>query len=61
MDSPIVAEDYSQWVLQETLKTDMPDLAKAGVTVKPDVGPYEETKIRVSNGGQIGMILESGD
>lgn len=49
--SPIVAEDFLQWVLQKTSKTEMPDLAQVGVTVTPDVDPYEETKIRVLNGG----------
>jgi D-arabinitol 4-dehydrogenase len=46
-----MAEDFIQWVLQETSKTEMPDLAMAGVTVTGDVDPYEETKIRVLNGG----------
>jgi mannitol-1-phosphate/altronate dehydrogenase len=51
VSSPIMAEDFIQWVLQETSKAEMPDLGKAGVTVTPDVDPYEETKIRVLNGG----------
>ena len=49
--SPIMAEDFIQWVLQDKAAADMPDLAKADVTVTPDVDPYEETKIRVLNGG----------
>ena len=49
--SPIMAEDFSQWVLQDSAKAAMPDLAQAGVTVTDDVDPYEETKIRVLNGG----------
>jgi mannitol-1-phosphate/altronate dehydrogenase len=49
--SPIVAEDFIQWVLQDSAKAEMPDLARAGVTVTSDVDPYEETKIRVLNGG----------
>ena len=49
--SPIMAEDFTQWVLQSKASADMPDLAKAGVTVTRDVDPYEETKIRVLNGG----------
>jgi mannitol-1-phosphate/altronate dehydrogenase len=49
--SPIMAEDFTQWVLQDKAAADMPDLAKADVTVTPDVDPYEETKIRVLNGG----------
>ena len=53
--SPILAEDFIQWVLQDSAKADMPDLAKAGVTVTPDVDPYEETKIRVLNGGHTAL------
>jgi D-arabinitol 4-dehydrogenase len=54
--SPILAEDFIQWVLQDKAAGPMPDLAKAGVTVTPDVDPYEETKIRVLNGGHTGLI-----
>lgn len=53
--SPVMAEDFAQWVLQSQSAADMPDLAKAGVTVTPDVDPYEETKIRVLNGGHTAL------
>ena len=53
--SPIMAEDFSQWVLQSLAAADMPELAKAGVTVTPDVDVYEETKIRVLNGGHTAL------
>ncbi len=53
--SPIMAEDFIQWVLQSNAAADMPDLAKAGVTVTNDVDPYEETKIRVLNGGHTAL------
>ncbi len=53
--SPIMAEDFIQWVLQDSSAAPMPDLAKAGVTVTPDVDPYEETKIRVLNGGHTAL------
>ncbi len=53
--SPIMAEDFIQWVLEDTNKSAMPDLAKAGVTVTDDVDPYEETKIRVLNGGHTAL------
>ncbi len=53
--SPIMAEDFIQWVLQDSAKGPMPDLAKAGVTVTFDVDPFEETKIRVLNGGHTGL------
>jgi mannitol-1-phosphate/altronate dehydrogenase len=53
--SPIMAEDFIQWVLEDTDTSAMPDLAKAGVTVTADVDPYEETKIRVLNGGHTAL------
>ncbi|SFR55185.1 D-arabinitol 4-dehydrogenase [Yoonia tamlensis] len=53
--APIMAEDFTQWVLQSNFAADMPDLARAGVTVTADVDPYEETKIRVLNGGHTAL------
>ncbi len=53
--SPVMAEDFIQWVLQDKAAGPMPDLARAGVTVTPDVDPYEETKIRVLNGGHTAL------
>ena len=54
--SPIMAEDFIQWVLQNSATAAMPDLAQAGVTVTADVDPYEETKIRVLNGGHTALV-----
>jgi mannitol-1-phosphate/altronate dehydrogenase len=53
--SPVMAEDFTQWVLQSQSAAAMPDLAKVGVTVTDDVDPYEETKIRVLNGGHTAL------
>ena len=53
--SPIMAEDFTQWVLQDTDTAPMPDLGTAGVTVTDDVDPFEETKIRVLNGGHTAL------
>ncbi|WP_299621644.1 mannitol dehydrogenase family protein [uncultured Tateyamaria sp.] len=53
--SPIMAEDFMQWVLQDSASGPMPDLGRAGVTVTSDVDPYEETKIRVLNGGHTAL------
>jgi mannitol-1-phosphate/altronate dehydrogenase len=54
--APIMAEDFIQWVLQDSHAAAMPDLAKVGVTVTPDVDPFEETKIRVLNGGHTALV-----
>ena len=53
--SPVMAEDFVQWVLQDAAAAEMPDLSKVGVTVTSDVDPYEETKIRVLNGGHTAL------
>ena len=54
--APIMAEDFIQWVLQDTAGGPMPALSKVGVTVTKDVDPYEETKIRVLNGGHTALV-----
>jgi D-arabinitol 4-dehydrogenase len=48
---PVMAEAFVQWVFEDDFATDMPDLGHVGVIVTKDVDPYEETKIRVLNGG----------
>jgi len=55
VESPIMSEDFIQWVLESDAKADMPDLTMVGVTVTDDVDPYEETKIRVLNGGHTAL------
>ena len=55
VDSPIMAEDFTQWVLESHAAADMPDLSTVGVTVTANVDPYEETKIRVLNGGHTAL------
>ena len=55
VESAIMAEDFTQWVLEDRFKGEKPDLDLVGVTVTPDVDPYEETKIRVLNGGHTGL------
>jgi len=49
--SPILAEAFMQWVIEDNFASAMPDLAQVGVTVTDNVDPFEETKIRVLNGG----------
>lgn len=53
--SPIMAEEFVQWVLQSQFAAEMPDLSEVGVTITADVDPYEETKIRVLNGGHTAL------
>jgi len=55
VNAPVMAEEFCQWVLQSESASDMPDLASVGVTLTADVDPYEETKIRVLNGGHTAL------
>lgn len=49
--APIHSEQFIQWVLEEKFLAPVPELTRAGVEIVPDVEPYEETKIRILNGG----------
>ena len=51
----IVAEDFVQWVIEDNFAGARPPLELVGVTVTDDVEPYEETKIRVLNGGHTAL------
>ena len=51
----IHGESFIQWVLQNDFATDFPALDKAGVEIVEDVDPYEETKIRILNGGHTAL------
>ena len=53
--SPIHAETFLQWVIEDKFAAPMPDLAIAGVEIVADVEPFEEAKIRILNGGHTGL------
>ena len=48
----LFAEQFWEWVIGDNFvdPSDATQLAKAGVTVVPDVGPYEAAKLRMLNG-----------
>lgn len=54
-DCSVLAEDFIQWVLEDKFIATKPPLDKVGVEIVDDVDPYEETKIRVLNGGHTGI------
>lgn len=47
--APVIAEDFTQWVLEDNFKYGRPAYETAGVTMTNDVLPYEEAKIRLLN------------
>lgn len=54
-DQTIMAEDFTQWVIEDRFAGHKPDLTIAGAEFTHDVDPYEETKIRILNGGHTCM------
>jgi fructuronate reductase len=47
---PVRREAYAEWVIEDVLPADTPDLAGAGVTLAADVGAWEKAKLRILNG-----------
>ena len=48
---PVVAEPYTQWVLEDRFVTGRPPLDEVGVQLVDDVEPYELMKLRLLNAG----------
>jgi len=49
--SPVVCESYRQWVLEDDFASGRPAWESAGAQIASNVAPYEETKMRLLNGG----------
>jgi fructuronate reductase len=47
---PVQRESFAQWVVEDILGPDMPDLASVGVQITGDVHAYEQAKLRLLNG-----------
>ncbi|WP_421738179.1 mannitol dehydrogenase family protein [Caulobacter sp.] len=47
---PIQREAFTQWVIEDVLGPDAPDLAGVGVTLTDDVRGFERAKLRLLNG-----------
>ncbi len=47
---PIQRETFSQWVIEDALGPDGPDLASVGATLTTDVSLFERAKLRLLNG-----------
>lgn len=47
---PVVAEKFSQWVIEDHFPTGRPDWGMAGATFAADVAPFELMKLRMLNG-----------
>lgn len=51
----VQTEEYTQWVIEDKFASDFPDLTKVGVVITKNIEPYEETKIRILNGGHTSL------
>lgn len=51
----VMAEPFIQWVVEDNFKGKRPKLEKVGVQFVKDVFPYEESKIRILNGGHLAL------
>lgn len=51
----IQTEEYTQWVIENAFASDFPDLRQVGATITDDIEPWEETKIRILNGGHTSL------
>jgi fructuronate reductase len=47
---PVQREPFAQWVIEDDLGPDAPDLAAAGAQLTGDVHAYEQAKLRLLNG-----------
>ncbi|CAI9121571.1 mannitol dehydrogenase family protein [Brytella acorum] len=52
-DLPLVAEDFTQWVLEDRFADGRPPLEKSGVQFVDDVTDYEYVKIRMLNAAHV--------
>ena len=48
--APVQRESFVQWVIEDCLGPDMPDLAAAGAQLTGNVHAYEQAKLRLLNG-----------
>lgn len=51
----IQTEEHTQWVIEDTFASDFPDLRQVDATITDDIEPWEETKIRILNGGHTSL------
>jgi len=56
-NNPVQTEEYSQWVIEDNFASAFPDLSLVGATVTSNLEPYEETKIRILNGGHTSLAI----
>ncbi|MBF2735981.1 MAG: mannitol dehydrogenase family protein, partial [Betaproteobacteria bacterium AqS2] len=56
-DATVMGEEYVQWTVEDSFAGARPPLERAGVQFAADVGPYEDAKLRVLNGGHVAVAF----
>ena len=59
-DAPVVAEPFTQWVIEDRFAAARPAWEKAGAQVVPEVTPYETVKLRMLNGAHSALAYLGG-
>jgi mannitol 2-dehydrogenase len=52
---PVVAEDFTQWVVEDRFVAGRPSWERVGAQFVPDVAPYEMMKLRLLNGSHLAI------
>ncbi|WP_329793458.1 mannitol dehydrogenase family protein [Lentzea sp. DG1S-22] len=52
---PVITEQFSQWVVEDSFCNDRPPLDRVGVSFVPDVAPYKRIKGRLLNGAHCAL------
>jgi fructuronate reductase len=56
----VVAEPFTQWVIEDSFAGPRPAWEKAGAQLVSDVGPYEKVKLRLLNGAHSALAYLGG-
>jgi fructuronate reductase len=56
----VVAEPFTQWVIEDSFAGPRPTWEKAGAQLVPDVAPYEKAKLRMLNGAHSALAYLGG-
>jgi fructuronate reductase len=59
-EGTVVAEPFSQWVIEDDFAADRPAWQRAGATLTDDVTPYETMKLRLLNGSHSALAYLGG-
>jgi fructuronate reductase len=59
-EAAVVAEPFTQWVIEDGFAGPRPPWEKAGAQLVPDVAPYEKVKLRLLNGAHSALAYLGG-